>query len=95
MYTITQEIQMTMRQGVSTPGAGEAPMPGNSPQPQPGGPNGQVNPQANGNIQQILESLPLPIKEQVVKAVRQGATPQQALQPILEKMNAPQTANRQ
>jgi hypothetical protein len=94
---ILTEMQATMQKGISTGGGGPGQQPG-QPQPQQGGMPGQPQPMPNGqgmpqDIQEMLDSLPLPLKEQVVNAVRQGATPQQALQPIMEKLNAtPRTA---
>jgi hypothetical protein len=69
---ITQETMMQLQRGTSAEGA---PQPPGASEGQGGKPNGLMN-------------VPDNVKAMVVDAVNKGATPQQALQPVMEKLNA-------
>lgn len=75
---IDEEASAMLGKGQNVPGAMPRGTQGANPS-QPG--------QPDQDLQQILSQLPPQVQQMVVQAVKQGATPQQALQPILEKMN--------
>ncbi|MCI0557529.1 MAG: hypothetical protein MN733_03460 [Nitrososphaera sp.] len=85
--SIAEEVSAQLQRGVSTgegAGAGTAPPV-----------EGQGSQQGNGQIEKALMGAPPQVQRLVEEAVRRGATPQQALAPVMEKVNAPTQKPRQ